>query len=220
MSLNFSQKVVAAWAVLTRRYDHRIDSALGRWQGEFFAAIVDHGWLRRHWRNEGRIDEGLYRSNHPDAAALALWQARGIRQVISLRPAHSAVHALEAEACRALGLRLLNAPMTAREAPRVVGLLALLDFFDTLHLPSAGPTLIHCKSGADRTGLAAAIWAIHVQGRPVGEAKKALSFRYLHVRASRTGVLDRFLEAYEVRLTKGPIDLRTWIETEYDPSAL
>lgn len=220
MSLNVPQKIAAAWAVLTHRYDQRIDSELGRWQGQFYAATVDHGWLRRHWRNEGRIAEGLYRSNHPDAAALALWQARGIREVISLRPASGAVHAFEAEACEALGLRLLNAPLTAREAPRVAGLLALLDIFDTLNRPGAGPALIHCKSGADRTGLAAALWAIHVEGCPVIEAKGALSFRHLHIRASKTGVLDRFLEAYAARCTQGAIGLRTWIETEYDPTTV
>lgn len=216
MSLSVLQKISGLWAVLTHRYDQRIDSEAGRWQGRVYGGLIDHGWLRRRWTNEGQIAEGLYRSNHPNAAALAAWKARGIVEVISLRPAQGAVHLFEAEACAALGLTLRNAPLTAREAPRVVGLLQLLDMFDTITLP----TLIHCKSGADRTGLAAAMWAIHVEGRPVAEAKRALGFKHLHIRASKTGVLDRFLEAYEARLTQGPIPLRTWIETEYDPLSL
>ncbi|MBY4891433.1 tyrosine-protein phosphatase [Rhodobacteraceae bacterium N5(2021)] len=216
MTLRLSQKFAAAWEVLTDRYDQRIDSARGRWQGQFYAATVDHGVLRRRWTNEGRIAEDLYRSNHPNAAALAAWKARGIKEVISLRRASGAVHNFEAETCAALGLTLRNAPLTSREAPRVKGLLLLLDIFDTIQKPA----LLHCKSGADRTGLAAAIWAIHVEGKPVAEAKKALGFKHLHIRASKTGVLDRFLEAYEARLTQGPIDLRTWVETEYDPASL
>ncbi|HID67759.1 MAG TPA: hypothetical protein EYP31_05790, partial [Roseibacterium sp.] len=78
MSLRVSQKIAGAWAVATSRYDQRIDSALGRWQGQLYAATVDHGWLRRIWRNEGQIVAKLYRSNHPDARALAAWKARGI----------------------------------------------------------------------------------------------------------------------------------------------
>ncbi|GAB5446737.1 phosphatase domain-containing putative toxin [Gymnodinialimonas sp.] len=220
MSPSLPQKIAAAWAVLTHKYDQRIDSALGRWQGQFYAATIDHGWLRRRWTNEGQIAEGLYRSNHPNAQALARWKARGVRHVISLRPAQGAVHAFEVEACAALGLTLMNAPLTAREAPRVEGLLRLLDMFDRLPPPRENPVLIHCKSGADRTGLAAALWAIHVEGKPVAEAQRALTFRHLHIRASKTGVLDRFLEAYAARLARGPIDLRAWVETEYDPANL
>lgn len=220
MSLSLPQKITAAWAVLTRRYDKRVDSELGRWQGQFYAATIDHGWLRRRWTNEGQIAEGLYRSNHPNAAALAMWKARGITQVISLRLARGVTYNFERETCEALGLTLLNAPLSAREAPGPAALLHLLDIFDTLRAEGCPPTLIHCKSGADRTGLAAAIWAIHVEGKPVAEAKRALSLRHLHVRASKTGVLDRFLEAYAARLTQGPIDLRTWIETEYTPASL
>ncbi len=198
------------------RYDQEIDSEMGLWQGRFFAAINDHGLLRRRWRNEGIIAPGVYRSNHPNAATLADWKARGIVEVISLRPAQSAVHLFEAEACEALGLRLRNVAFQARAAPRRRPLLHLLDIFDDLEKPA----LIHCKSGADRTGLAAAMWAIHVEGRPVAEAKRALGLRHLHVRWSKTGVLDRFLEAYERRVQDGPIGLREWISTEYDPDAL
>lgn len=216
MGLSIPQKIAAAWEVVTHRYDHRIDSVRGRWQGQFYAKVMDHGWLRTRWSNEGQIAEGVYRSNHPTAQDLARWKARGIVEVISLRPAQEAPHAFEVEACEALGLTLRNASLMTRKPPRAVGLLRLLDTFDTIQKPA----LIHCKSGADRTGLAAAMWAIHIEGRPVAEAKRALSFRHLHIRASKTGVLDRFLEAYEARLTQGPIPLRTWIETEYDPKSL
>lgn len=216
MSLSFLQKFAAARAVLARRYDQQIDSALGRWQGQFFANMVDHGFLRKRWTNEGQIAEGLYRSNHPHAGILAQWKARGIVEVISLRPANNAVHLFEAEACDALGLTLRNVPLAAREAPSVDALLCLLDTFDTIQLPA----LIHCKSGADRTGLAAAMWAIYVEGKPVAEAKRALGFKHLHIRASKTGVLDRVLEAYEARVAQSPIELRDWIKSEYDPASI
>ena len=216
MALTIFDKLQGAWAVTRNRYDQQIDSELGLWQGRFYAMVHDHGYLRRHWRNEGQIAPGLFRSNHPDAKALAHWKARGIVEVISLRPAKSAAHKFEAQTCEALGLRLRNAPMQARMVPQRKQLLRLLDTFETLEKPA----LIHCKSGADRTGLAAAMWAIHMEGRPVAEARRALGLRHLHFRWSKTGVLDRFLDAYVQRLEKGPVPLRDWIEAEYDPDAL
>lgn len=216
MSVSFSQKLKGAWSVAAGRYDQRIDSDLGRWQGRLYGATLDHGLLRRWWRNEGQIAEGLYRSNHPSAHALTTWKARGIIDVISLRPASGAVHEFEAEACAALGLRLHNAPLAARRAPRVQALMMLLDTLDEIERPA----LIHCKSGADRTGLAAAIWAIHVEGRSVEEARRALNLRHLHFKWSETGVLDRFLDAYAERVQAGSIELRRWIRDEYNPADL
>ncbi|MEJ6388068.1 phosphatase domain-containing putative toxin [Gymnodinialimonas ulvae] len=216
MALTLADKLKGAWTVVRWRYDHRLDSELGLWQGRLFAAYNDHGFLRRRWRNAGVIAPGVFRGNHPDARALAEWKARGVVEVISLRPARKTVHAFEVEACAALGLRLRNVPLAARSAPQPERLLELLDVFDTLNRPA----LIHCKSGADRTGLAAAMWAIHVEGRDVAEAHRALGLRHLHIRWSKTGVLDRFLEAYAARLAAGPIPLRRWISEEYDPDAL
>lgn len=216
MVLSVSQKVAGAWSVVCGRYDDDMTSEVGRWQGHVFATVMDHGWLRRNWRNEGQIADGIFRSNHPDAATLARWQQRGIKDVISLRRSKGAVHEFEVETCAHLGLRLRNAPLTAREAPPVRGLLKLLAIFDTLE----GPALIHCKSGADRTGLAAALWAIHVEGQGVEQARAGLSLRHWHVKWSNTGVLDRFLDVYGARNAQSPIALRTWIETEYDPDAV
>lgn len=216
MSLNISQKAAGAWAVLTNRYDQRIDSDLGRWQGHLYLTLYDHAWLRGAWRNEGQIADGLFRSNQPDAERLADWKARGIVEVLSLRPGQGVVHAFEAETCASLGLRLFNAPLPTREPPHAASLLRLIDHFDDLQRPA----LIHCKSGADRTGLAAAIWAIHVEGRPVTEARRALSMRHLHLKWTKTGVLDRVLDLYEQRMARGPIAIRDWIATEYDREAL
>lgn len=216
MSLSLSQKAAGLWAVATRRYDHRIEGALGHWQGEMFVLLHDHGWVRWRWRNEGRIAEGLYRSNQPDARVLAMWKARGVVDVLCLRGKKSVMHALEAKACADLGLRLINVPMATRVAPRRRTLLRLIAAFEGLQRPA----LIHCKSGADRTGLAAVIWAIHVEGRPVAEARKALGVRHLHLRWTKTGVLDRFLDLYEARVARGPIPIKDWIAGEYDAEAL
>ena len=94
--------------------------------------------------------------------------------------------------------------------------LEVLDLFDTVERPF----LFHCKSGADRTGLASAFYKIAHEGKPVAEVRDDLSWRYLHSRKTRTGVLDHMLEAYRRTGEAKGIELRQWLTDVYDPAAL
>jgi hypothetical protein len=51
----------------------------------------------------------------------------------------------------------------------------------------------------------------------VEEAQAQLSWRYGHVRQSKAGVLDRFLDEYRVHRDRTGEDFMTWVETVYDP---
>jgi protein tyrosine/serine phosphatase len=82
------------------------------------------------------------------------------------------------------------------------------------------PIVMHCKSGADRVGLMSALYLIIHEGRPVEEAKRQLNWYYGHIRQTRTGILDYFLEAYEKANKQHPIAFMDWVEQEYDPEAL
>jgi protein tyrosine/serine phosphatase len=79
---------------------------------------------------------------------------------------------------------------------------------------------VHCKSGADRAGLFAALILLHREGATVAEARRQLSLRFGHVRLARTGILDAFLEAYEEQGERNGLSLRQWTEQRYDPSEL
>jgi protein tyrosine/serine phosphatase len=94
--------------------------------------------------------------------------------------------------------------------------LELLDLFAS----AEKPLLIHCKSGADRSGLAAAFYLIDREGVPAKEAKKQLALKYAHFRWTRAGILDHLLEAYEAADSANPIALREWLTTRYDPAEL
>lgn len=54
------------------------------------------------------------------------------------------------------------------------------------------PILIHCKSGADRTGLVAAMWKVIVDREPKSVASKQLFFLYGHIPIGGTYAMDRF----------------------------
>ena len=60
------------------------------------------------------------------------------------------------------------------------------------------PVLIHCKAGADRAGLAAAIWKMVIDGTPQSEARRHLSIRYGHMPLGPTQALDTFLENWVI----------------------
>lgn len=181
-----------------------------------YVAWIDHGILRALWHNFHEVAPGVFRSNHPDHGRLARYAERGIRTILSFRGARTkAFHRLEEQSCDALGLDLFVIGMGSREAPKREALIRLLDFFDT----APRPFLMHCKSGADRTSLASALYLIHVDGETVATARRQMSPRFIHFRWSRTGVLDEVLDLYEDRLRKGFIPIRDWIDEEYDAEA-
>jgi protein tyrosine phosphatase (PTP) superfamily phosphohydrolase (DUF442 family) len=141
-----------------------------------------------------------------------------IKGVINLRGnrADCGADALSrAEAAR-LGLAHIDAPFESRGAPHKDRILRLAAIFQDMHEPA----LIHCKSGADRTGLAAGLWLM-LQGRPVAEALAQLSLRHGHVAASRTGILDAFFKSFAAFQQANPeIPFLEWVQGTYDEAAL
>jgi protein tyrosine/serine phosphatase len=80
------------------------------------------------------------------------------------------------------------------------------------------PMLMHCKSGADRAGLASAL-VILFEGGDSTRALKELSWRFGHFRGSRTGILDAFFLRYRAD-AEGRLPFLDWVRDEYDEAAL
>ncbi|TCZ53199.1 protein tyrosine phosphatase [Roseicella aquatilis] len=181
--------------------------------------FVDHALLRLPWRNWGVVESGrLYRSNHP-----LPWQLRdaarrlGLRTVINLRGERTQCGSdrLGRATAAELGLVHVDAPFESRGAPHRDRILRLAEILKTV----PEPILIHCKSGADRTGLAAGLWLL-LQGRPVEEAMAQLSLRHGHIRQGKTGILDAFFERYAAATRDRPKPFLDWLREEYDEVAL
>ena len=178
--------------------------------------IADHAILRHRWTNMDQVAPGVWRSNHPTHARLRALKAIGTRTILNLRgPKETPAFLFERESCEALDLRLVSVSLHARRAPKRAELLTLLDAFRTVERPF----LMHCKSGADRAGFASAPYLL-AHGATVAEARRQLSWRYLHVRASRTGVLDDLLDRFAARQAEGAIGIEAWDRGEYDEAAL
>jgi protein tyrosine/serine phosphatase len=186
------------------------------WANSLF---VDHAVLRLGWRNWAAVEEGrLYRSNHP-----LPWQLRhaarrfGLRTVINLRGERALCGSdrLGRAEAAALGLAHVDAPFESRGAPHRDRILRLAEIYRAMEEPA----LIHCKSGADRTGLAAGVWLL-LQDRPPEAALAQLSLRYGHVRQGRTGILDAFFLLYAEAHRRDRKPFLDWVRDDYDEAAL
>lgn len=69
----------------------------------------------------------------------------------------------------------------------------LLQLFET----APRPVLLHCKAGADRAGLAAALWKAVVNGESKVLAGKQLSLRFGHFPIGPTSALDDFFKYWQ-----------------------
>ncbi len=216
-----SGKLFAWWKSLERYFDqdwgNDISTARARRRAKLHFHLVDHGLLRTFWSNLDQIAPGVWRSNQPSQSRLKTYQRMGIKTVLNLRGVTSrSPYLFEKEACRELGIAMVNHKLSARTLARKTQLMALLDSFETIEKPF----VMHCKSGADRAGLASALYLLHIEGASIAEAKQQLSFRYIHIRASKTGVLDHMLDTYAADTAINPMPIRDWIATRYNRKRL
>ena len=212
-------KRIVEWERAKRRAYQVTDLSTpeNRKMAETYNFWFDHEMFRRLWSNFAQIGPGAYRSNNPTVKRFEKIRALGIKTIINLRgPSTSPYYLIEKEQADAAGITMIDLSLKATVAPpRDV----LLELIDVLHSVEK-PFLMHCKSGADRAGLGSAIYKLVVLDEPIEEAKKMLSWRFIHFRKFKTGVLDLILETYEIRNQVRPIDFELWVATEYDPQKI
>ncbi|HMK49800.1 MAG TPA: dual specificity protein phosphatase family protein [Thermodesulfovibrionales bacterium] len=66
------------------------------------------------------------------------------------------------------------------------------------------PVLIHCQAGADRSGLAAAIWKVVIDNESKPEAEKQLSIVFGHIPIGKTSAMDRFFRNWTPEYARRP----------------
>jgi protein tyrosine/serine phosphatase len=184
------------------------------WSDSLF---VDHAIFRLVWSNWAEVVPGrLYRCNHPQAWRLAAAQRRlGIKTVINLRGRRfCGSDALSREAAAKLGLRHIDMAFESRGAPHRDRILRFASICESLDEPA----VMHCKSGADRAGLAAGLFIL-LNGGTSDAALRQLSWRFGHWRRARTGIIDAFFHRFAEQ-AEGRIPFLDWVRTEYDEAAL
>ncbi|QUD87214.1 fused DSP-PTPase phosphatase/NAD kinase-like protein [Phenylobacterium montanum] len=180
--------------------------------------LNDHAFLRLRFQNAHWLGDRLVRTNQPWPFQLKRWRDKGVRTVINLRGGFDAsFYALERDACARLGLKLIDFTVRSRAAPSREQILGARDMFAQLEYPA----LMHCKSGADRASLMSVLYAHFQLGWPISQAVEQLSFRYLHMKTSKTGVLDHVFATYLSEAEPRGISFLDWVMSDaYDADAL
>ncbi|MDG5495543.1 dual specificity protein phosphatase family protein [Niveispirillum sp. BGYR6] len=147
------------------------------------------------------IPQELYRSAQPSPAQITAYAAAyGIRSIVNLRGPNPGRDWYDAERATAqlLGIQHVDFAMSAKrplDDARAAQLIALLRA-----VPK--PVLIHCQAGADRTGLASALYLAAVAGQGEEAAEGQLSVLYGHVGLPMLGpyAMDATFERMEPAL--------------------
>jgi protein tyrosine phosphatase (PTP) superfamily phosphohydrolase (DUF442 family) len=199
------------------RWDQPLSTRLDRLRAWTNMVLVDHGIFRLAYLNLHKVDGKLWRAAQPAPHQIAALARDGLKTVVTLRGGREhGAWPLEKEACAAHGLTLSEFTVRSRGAPEKETVLGAAALFETL----AYPALVHCKSGADRAGFMAALYALIVQKKSAAEALDQLHWRYGHFRFARTGILDAFIEMYAREGEARGIPFLDWVRDHYDPARL
>jgi protein tyrosine phosphatase (PTP) superfamily phosphohydrolase (DUF442 family) len=169
--------------------------------------------------NRGVVDQGLViRSAQPTGDVARRIRDDGIVSILNLRGGGPADpwYAAEVEATQAAGVDFYDLPMSATRRPSRRELLTLLDLFGRCRYP----LLIHCKSGSDRTGLAAGLYLMLRKGVPPTAAESTFSLGHGHVPLFGPERLHEPFREYAAWLAARGLDhtperLLDWVRNEY-----
>jgi tyrosine-protein phosphatase SIW14 len=119
--------------------------------------------------NFQKVDDHVYRGAQPTDSGFKDLAQLGIKTIVDLRDVGEHSQADEEKIVTGLGMRYVSIPMHGLSTPKDDKVAAVQALFNDA---SSGPVFVHCKRGADRTGMVVAVYRIsHDQW----DNKKALS---------------------------------------------
>ncbi len=174
-------------------------------------------YTNRHTVIAGRV----YRCSQPSGNDVReLVQQHGIRTVINLRGLSPDFpwYADECQTCHELNISQEDITLSANRLPPPAELRRLVEILEQTQYP----ILVHCKAGADRTGLVSMMVLLLQTDIPLHEARRQLLPRYGHFRFGRTAAMDDFFDIYDAwlareNLTHTSAHFRDWVLKHYQP---
>jgi protein tyrosine/serine phosphatase len=116
--------------------------------------------------NLHKVSDDLYRSAQPTAEGMRNLKKMGIETIVNLRSFHSDRSDIGNSGLAYEHIYMKNLHPERKEAVR---------FLQIVTNPKRTPVLVHCQSGADRTGLMSALYRVAVQGWSKDEALREMT---------------------------------------------
>ncbi len=116
--------------------------------------------------NFGRVTDTLYRGGQPDLDGLRALQAMGVGIVVNFRDERGEM-AAEKRQVESLGMKYVGIPWSGHDEPSSA---QVVEFLDLIRANPKAKIFVHCKHGADRTGVMVAAYRVAVDHKPVAEA--------------------------------------------------
>lgn len=151
-------------------------------------------------------EHALYRSAQLTKEQFAaVIRENRIKSILNLRGAHPGEPWYDDEvgASQRAGVKHYDYPLSATRLVSERQIAAILEILRE----APKPLLIHCRSGADRTGLVASLFRFALEGAGPEEADRQLSLAYGHFPylISRTGAMDESFWAYVAHSEDAPV---------------
>jgi tyrosine-protein phosphatase SIW14 len=116
--------------------------------------------------NFGFVTDNLYRGGQPTSDGFNALHAMGVEIVVDLREKASEV-ATEKRQVESFGMKSVGIPWSANHEPSST---QIVEFLDLVRANPDTKIFVHCRRGADRTGVMIAAYRIAVEHKPVAEA--------------------------------------------------
>jgi predicted protein tyrosine phosphatase len=163
----------------------------------------------------------IFRCCQPTPEVIAdMVASHGIRTVVNLRGCCNPFpwYLAEARATQSLDICQEDVCFSAGRLPSTAELRRLVEVLERAETP----LVLHCRRGADRTGLAAAIALLLLTDTTPAAAARQLGIRYGHLPVGRPAYLDTFLDLYDGWLrargrAHSRATFRHWALQEYIP---
>lgn len=179
--------------------------------------FYDHGFLRYKFSNHHEIGKKMYRENQPSPKQIKKWKKLGIKTNINLRgKSDKGYYLLEKEACDQNSINMIDFHVYSRDVHSIETILNAQKLFSKIEYPA----IMHCKSGADRTGFIGVLYKHFHMNEPIEVALSQLSLKYLHIKQGKTGILDFFFLDYLLYSSQRKISFLDWVINVYDPVEL
>jgi len=148
--------------------------------------------------NFGRVTDTLYRGAQPAPDGFRVLKARGVGMVVNFRDDRREI-AAERRLVESLEIKYVSIPWNARDDPSTA---QVVQFLDLVRANPNTKIFVHCRRGADRTGVMIAAYRIAVEHEPATEAVSEM--RQFHYDWFWHPHLKRYVESLPGLLHKDP----------------